>query len=99
MADIDIKDGKAEQDASGISSAAKYFSGSSLTPIDSRSTITANQKSQDAFNTAQSGITSFGAALDQDAENIRSLGVAFKEFDEMMGRLSAGGGSTSSSGN
>ena len=92
MADkLNIDKEKVEENASTIASAAGYFTPAVLTPFDSRTTITANEKSQTAFSKAQSGIGAFGTALDKDVANIRSLNVSFQEFDEMMGELSASG--------
>jgi len=92
MADgLKVNAAQVESDAAGISTAAQYFTAVPLVPADSESTITANGKGQAAFNNAQSGIASYGSALDKDAANIRSLNVSFKEFDEMMGQLAISG--------
>lgn len=80
-----------ESEAQTIGSAVEYFKSSTLTPTDTRTTLTANEKAKSAFETAQEGIGAFGAALNQEASNIRSLNVAFEEFDSMMGKLSANG--------
>jgi len=77
-----------EADAARISTAAGYFSGGSLSPVDGKSTITAKGNSIAAFNRGQTGIAALGTALDADVANIRSLGVKFEEFDTMMGELS-----------
>ena len=45
------------------------------------STITANKSSKIAYNNVKSVASAFDEALTVDAQNIRSLGVKFDEFD------------------
>jgi type VII secretion effector (TIGR04197 family) len=80
-----------ESEAVTIANAAKYFEPSMMTPIDTRTTLTANQSAKSAFETAQVSIGAFGELMDQEAANIRSLNVKFKEFDTMMGTLAESG--------
>ncbi len=90
MADrINVKSGAASSEASNISSAAEYFSGQTLTMQDTVSTITANANCKEAFQASQNCARSLGSALDTDAQNIRKLGDAFEEFDQMMGALNS----------
>lgn len=76
-----------ERDAAQISGAAGYFGGAGLPSTDSRTTLSANPKSQGAFARGQSGLATLGGVLDADVGNIRSLGVSFEEFDIMMGEI------------
>lgn len=88
---IKVSSSSAAAEASRVSGAAQYFRGRTLPMQDGTSTISANQNSKDAYEGAQKEGTSIGRALDKDAENIRSLGNAFAEFDTMMGTLNGQG--------
>ncbi len=83
-----------ETDAAQIASASSYFSGTTLGSIDGKSTIDANGKSKGVFYSGQSNIIALGKAVDTDVINIRSLGLKFDEFDELMGELSKRGSDT-----
>jgi type VII secretion effector (TIGR04197 family) len=89
---LNVNSGTVDSHATSIGSAASYFTKEGLSPTDGKSTITANAKSKAAYNKAQQGVSGFGTAIDKDAKNIRSLGVAFKEFDNMVGNLAKSGG-------
>lgn len=84
MADMNINSANVEGGAARIASAANCFEKRTLPSKDTRSTISANQKSKSAFQEAQSNMESFAAALDQDAANIRSMNVAFQQYDAMI---------------
>jgi len=86
-----LDDERISLEANSLAGAAGYFNAKTLGSADTRSTITANGSSKNAFRSAQDNIASFGGALDKEAENIRSLNLAFKEFDAMMGMLARGG--------
>lgn len=91
---ISVDKEQVEHDAEAIAKASQYFTQVDLMPLDMRSTITANENSKTAYQRAQDGIAAMAVALDQDVENIRSLNVAFEQFDQMMGELSASGSRT-----
>lgn len=84
---INVNSAAASSDASQISNAAGYFTGQSLAVQDNISTITANDNCKQSFQRSQGVAVSLGKALDADAANIRNLGLAFEEFDQMMGSL------------
>lgn len=85
--EIRINDAAVEEEADAISGAAAYFMEDLLIPSDSKTTITANAKGQEAFAKAQKLIASFGSSMEQEVDNIRSLGAVFQEYDDMMGEL------------
>lgn len=89
---IQVKRESAEADAVRIESAAACLAAAPLDSQDMRTTIPANASSKAAYQRFQERIASLGTMLDQEVNNIRSLNVAFTEFDEMMGRLTADGG-------
>ncbi len=82
---IDIND-----KASDIQTAAGYFEGNDLGSEDSKSTITANDNSKDAFEAEENTHITFGNGLITAANNIENLGSAFVGFDEMMAEANRG---------
>lgn len=76
-----------EEYSSNIQSISNYFSVTPLVPEDSRSTIAANQNGKNAYYKSQEALDKFADALDKDAENIRSIGLAFKECDDLISGL------------
>lgn len=78
-------------DAARLESAAAYLEKVSLVPQDMRTTLPANENSKNAYEKSQDRLERLGRLLDQEARNIRELGLAFAEFDEMMGRLGENG--------
>lgn len=88
---IHINQEQAEENAGRIESAASYLADVPLVPQDTRTTLPANAKSKDAYGRSQARIAELGRMLDQEVKHIRGLNAAFREFDEMMGRLEAGG--------
>lgn len=92
MADsIHINDTSVREEAAQIESAAAYLGKVLLSPQDIRTTLPANENGKSAYERAQERISRLGVLLDQEADNIRSLNMAFAEFDEMMGRLRENG--------
>lgn len=87
---IQIDQGMVEEKAGKIEGAGKYFKNSALSPQDTRTTIPANRNAKAAYGRAGGRMEKLRAALYREVENIRSLNVAFVEFDEMMGELSGG---------
>ena len=84
---IQINYERAEENAIRIENAAGYLQNVSLVPQDMKTTLPANANSKEAYERAQERISSLGTLLDQEAENIRGLNVAFEEFDRMLGRF------------
>ncbi|MDL2296309.1 TIGR04197 family type VII secretion effector [Lachnospiraceae bacterium OttesenSCG-928-E19] len=79
-----INYGTMDGEATKISSAKQFLQTSSLSPIDDETTIEANKRGQETFSKAQDEMETLGGAIDQEVVNIRSLGLAFLEFDNMM---------------
>lgn len=88
---IYINQGRVKEDAAQVKSAAAYLQKVSLSPQDTRTTLAANEKGKSAYESSQERISKIGLMLDKEAQNIRELGVAFTEFDEMMGSLGENG--------
>ncbi len=88
---IHINHEKAKEDAMGVKSAAVYLQSVPLVPQDMRTTLPANAKGKRAYSRSQDEIFRLGTLLDLEAENIRSLNVAFEEFDRMLGEFEKNG--------
>lgn len=69
-----------------ISGEAEDFELEPLTAEDNKSTLQANQNSKTVFNTMEKIVSLFDETLTKDAQNIRSLGVKFDEFDQMTSK-------------
>lgn len=82
--EIKVNQAAVEANATAISGTNQYFTGTALTPMDNRSTISANAKGQEAYAKSQAILESFGTAMEQEIANIRSLGITFQENDKMM---------------
>ena len=85
--EIKVNQEAVECNADAISGATQYFEVVALTPSDNRTTITANAKGQAAYAKSQEIKKSFGDAMKREASNIRSLGVTFQQYDEMLSEL------------
>lgn len=85
--EIKINKAAVENDTAVLSGAAAYFQEVTLIPSDGETTITANGNGQNNFSKAEKLISSFGAAIEKEVGNIRQLGAAFEEYDEMMSQL------------
>lgn len=84
---IIINEKEVEAHAGELTTVAQYFQETLLNPADHRSVISANKNAQEAFGDAQKAIARFGLALEQEAGQIQSLNLAFRELDEMMAKL------------
>lgn len=89
--DIKINQIAVKENSESISKAAQYLKEETLSSKDNSTTITANGKGQEVYNKSQKLLEALGKALDQEAGNIRSLGVTFQEYDEMMTKLRKSG--------
>lgn len=76
-----------ENDASKIKSVSDCFQEDSLNPRDHETTLIANANLHAAFDLSQSLMVSLGAAMDKETSNIRSVGVAFEQYDQMIADL------------
>lgn len=88
---IRMNQARVEKDAARIESAAAYLGNVPLTRQDTRTTLPANARGRSAYKRGQERISMLGVLLDEEAKNIRGLGAAFTEFDEMMGRFGENG--------
>ncbi|MDD3361693.1 MAG: TIGR04197 family type VII secretion effector [Hespellia sp.] len=84
MGNMNINSASVEGSAAQIANAANCFQIRNLSSQDSRSKISANANGKRAFQEAQANMQAFAVALDQDAANIRSLNVAFHQYDAMI---------------
>ena len=89
--DIKINQIAVKENSESISNSAQYLKEENLSPKDNSTTLTANGKGQEAYDKSQKLLVALGQALDQEAVNIRSLGVTFQEYDEMMTKLRKSG--------
>lgn len=84
---ISVNVEQSELDANQVNSAAAFLTADSLSPSDNDTTIAANKKLHTAFQDAQNLIASLGTAMDKEAENIRSIGAVFDEYDNLLADL------------
>lgn len=85
--EIKVNHGAVETNVEAISGAIQYFEQVALNPSDGKSTITANAKGQEAYGKSPKVKKIFGDAIQKEASNIRSLGVTFQQYDEMLSEL------------
>lgn len=84
---VDLRD--VETDVEVISNTVQILIEDTLSSEDGISTITANEKAKSSFSNGQQIKALLSKTLTQDVKNIHSLGLAFSQFDEMMGKLNA----------
>lgn len=84
---IRVGEENVEEQALSMQGAATYFQVNPLLPCDEKSTITANNRGKTAYYKAQEVASLVGSNLDKEAQNIRSLGAEFTEYDEMLAGL------------
>lgn len=70
-----------------INSIAECFTYKSLTSADDKTTISANKALKEAYSKSQYVFNDFGEKLALDAEHIKSIGIAFKQIDELHTEL------------
>lgn len=85
---ICVNQEKIQEDANQLEGAAACLKSKPLSSPDTRTTISANAGSRLCYEKEQENLELFGVFLDQEAEKIRGLGIAFAEFDEMIGGFS-----------
>lgn len=76
-----------DTEADTILSAASYFVPHPLKVRDYESTITANSNEKTANYIGGQVMSLFGNVLDEDAKNIKGLGIAFTQYDEMLANM------------
>jgi len=72
---------QAQRWANSLDMVAGQFENRTLSSIDQRSTITANESAQISYNFAQSSQNMFGRLLRRAAGNILALAGSFSEID------------------
>lgn len=87
MSDIDVNLVQSESDATQIESVALYLQENSLNPVDEATTLEANANLHAAFDLSQSVVANLGEAMDKEVLNIRSVGNAFEQYDQMLADL------------
>lgn len=88
---IHINQEKVQEDAGNLEAVSACLKAAPLEKQDSRTTLPANENSRMSYERSQKNIADLGAALTKEADNIRKLGIAFEEFDEMAGSLAERG--------
>lgn len=84
--DINIDECTTAEYADSIINAGRFEKGV-LTPCIGSNTLTADSECEAAFNSEQTAFVCLGDALNKDGESIRSVGVSFSEFDNMLAQL------------
>ena len=84
---IYINHEKVREDAECVEGAAAFLKYIPLSSQDARTTLPASVKSRISYEQTQKNLARLGASLNQEAQNIRSLNVAFAEFDRMSGEV------------
>lgn len=79
----------AEEDIQKIENATTYFQADTLCPSGSTMTLQADANLHAAFEASQSLIAALGEAMDKETANIRSIGVEFQQYDQMLADLTA----------
>lgn len=85
--EIKVSQTAVEANVKAISGAAGYFEAVALTPVDNRTTITANAKAQKTFAKSQSVKKSFGDSMRQEANHIKGLGIIFQQYDKIFAEV------------
>ena len=87
MGKIDIKGSIAEAHSDGIKYVTAAFMAQEINLVDNKSSISAIQKGNMAYQSSQNAITKFGGTLSMDADNIRSINIEYKQYDEMIAQV------------
>lgn len=82
--EIKVNHAAVEAGVTAISGAVHYLESVTLNPSDTRTTITANAKGQQAYAKSQQVLQCMQNAMEQEAQNIKSLGVTFQQYDEQL---------------
>lgn len=84
---ISVDSDKSEMHAVQVERTTDALNRVSLYPKDDVTTLPANTNLHIAFSDAQLLIDQLGRAMDEEAKNIRSIGVTFEQYDAMLGDL------------
>lgn len=79
----------AEEDIQQIENATTYFQADTLCPPGSTMTLQVDANLHAAFEASQSLIAALGEAMDKETVNIRSIGVEFQQYDQILADLTA----------
>jgi len=82
MSRIGIDPNNINERAASLKQASENLGEQALSPIDSRSTISANENTKKAFEHAQSAHQILGTALLQSSQTIKDIGEGFFTLDE-----------------
>jgi len=77
MSDVRLNRSNLDERAAALKAAGGELNKRTLAPIDSQSTITANENAQNAFAKAQEGNCVFGEGIVESAVEIREIGGRF----------------------
>ena len=78
---ISINHDNTEAHASNMQNVSDDCNKSNISGMDDKTTITANKKLNNSYDTAQNLMDQFGRTLSQDGENIKKISNAFKNVD------------------
>ena len=81
MASIGINEANFNARVTALKEASNNFE-EQTNPINSRSTLTANENARSAFDDAQQGHTYFSRALGASASKLDGMGRSFLEYDQ-----------------
>lgn len=88
---IHINQERIEEAAGNLGAVSAYLKEVPLAVYDSRTTLPANENSRISYERSQKNLAELRNALAKEIQNIRGLGLAFAEFDEMTGSLTERG--------
>jgi len=87
MPGIGINQSNLNERATALKDASNHFEVRTLNPVDTESTITANQNAQRAFEEAQQGHNHFSEQLAISAVEIKDIGDRFFTIDEQAANI------------
>lgn len=85
--EIKVNQMAVEANVEAISGVNQYLEETALTLADNRTTVTVNSKAQEAYAKSQKVKKCLGNMMQQEVSNIRSLGVMFRQYDNMLSEL------------
>lgn len=85
--EIRVNQAAVEANVEAISGVNQYLEETALTRADNRTTVTVNAKGQETYAKSQKVKKNLGNMMQQEAVNIRSLGVMFRQYDNMLSEL------------
>ena len=89
--EIAVNQGVVSSYSGGYNDAASYLSANMDIDLDSKSTISAKTNSYNAYMIGEALLENLGVHLDTEASVIRSTGLTFEQYDEMVAGFIANG--------